>query len=480
MSRSGFRSVAGRLWLLPLAGLAVLYVWEVTHHWFSTSDTQGVLLGTAAAENCAKAGTVTNCIGAGFDVSHYPPLQFIPTLVMKELGASLQQAYQGLCWLNAVAYAGTLGILWHVGWRSRARALAPLLLACGLAAPLLWYSHSGFREDLSAFVRVACVAGILLGWPSVVIALSACLSVLSNDPAFVFIGALGGLALLGRQRLDGQLPRRELLAFGGGALAGLVAFAAFNVFRDGSVLNTYFTNADVPVPGTSVRASSFAALVAGPNVGLAWYWPLALGLLGGVAAIGWRRRRSDSRGAALAIAVPGVLVGILIFLTVFYSSFGWEAWGPRYLVGWIPPIVALAGYLYAAPLTRDVARLFAPRRRFIVVAALLIALALPQFGVFLDSSAAFRLFDPSGPCPMHMPDPAVYSRAFDGDMSGYYACRLHQAWGHRPALLDGYAVLGHPWAAFQGFLYAGALLMLLLQARVADPRALGPSQRRPS
>jgi hypothetical protein len=467
-----------RYWLVPLAALAALWTWTVTHQWFATSDTQGVLLGTAAVQQCLDSGRISNCIGAGYNVSHFPLLQYLPTYAMKVAGFSLQEAYKGICWLNAAAYAGTLGLLWHVGRKSKARALAPLLLAAGVASPLLWYSHAGFREALSAFVRALFAASIVLGWPAVVTAVTLAFATISNDPAVPFLLALGVLALIGRRRLGLPTSRRDFIALAAGALAGGALFAAFNVFRYGSVVNTYFLDAHVAVPDFRVRESSFAALVAAPNVGLVWYWPLAIAVLAVVAGVAWRRRRSDPRTAAVAAGVVGVLLALLLFFVIFYSPFGWEAWGPRYLVAWIPALLIVGGFLFAVPISRAFGRLLAPARRFALVATAVVLLALPQWGVFLDWQAGFQLFDPDKHCPIHLPDPQEYSQVF-GDMTPYYSCKLHQAWTHSPALLNGYAVLGHPWRAIEAAIYAAALVALLLRvrsiySRPGDVEALRP------
>jgi hypothetical protein len=383
---------------------------------------------------------------------------------MKVAGFSLQGAYKGICWLNAAAYAGTLTLLWHVGRKSRARALAPLLLACGVAAPLLWYSHAGFRESLSAFVRALFAASVVLGWPAVATAVTLAFAALSNDPALPFLLALGVLGLIGRRRIGLPTSRRDFIALAVGGFAGGAAFAAFNVFRYGSVVNTYFLDARVAVPDVRIRESSFAALVAAPNVGLVWYWPLAMAVLAVIAGVAWRRRRRDPDSAVVAAGVVAVLLALLLFFVIFYSPFGWEAWGPRYLVAWIPALLIVGGYLFAVPVARAFGRLLAPAGRFALVAGVVVLLALPQWGVFLNWQAGFRLFEPDKHCPIHLPDPQEYSQVF-GDMTPYYSCKLHQAWAHSPALLDGYAVLGHPWPAIQAAIYAAALVALLLRVR---------------
>ena len=456
--------------MLPLALLAGIYLWQVTHYWFATSDTHAVLLGTAAARDCLDAGKLVNCTAAGYDVSHYPLLQYIPVYLLTSLGFTLQGAYQGLCWLNAAAYAGMLGIMWQVGRRSRARAIAPLLLLSGLAAPLLWYSHAGFREALAGMLRVLLVASVLLDWPVVLTGLAAGLGVVSNDPALPFVVGLGALALLVRRRRDGTVRRGQAIALGIGVAAGAAMFAAFNVFRYGSLLNTWFSEAHVQVPDVGVRVSSLAALLVAPNVGLVWFWPLAVFVLGAVAVLTWRSRRSDPQSAALGAGVLAVLAGWLGFLIAFYSPFGWEAWGPRYLVGWVPALVTLGAYIFAEPLAAMVTSILEPARRLALASAVVVLLGLPQFGAFLDWRAGFRLFNPDDACPVHLPDPRDYSRMF-GDMHPYYSCKLHQAWRHKAALLDGYAVLGHPWAALEATVYGAALVALLVRVRRVQPRA---------
>src|SRR4051794_17823148 len=52
----------------PFAALLALWAWRVTHQWFTTSDTQGVLLGAAAARRCLAAGHLFDCRTHGYEV----------------------------------------------------------------------------------------------------------------------------------------------------------------------------------------------------------------------------------------------------------------------------------------------------------------------------------------------------------------------------------------------------------------------------
>jgi hypothetical protein len=429
-----------KLTLLAIALAA--FAWQAVHPWFSTVDTAALLHGVGAADRCLHAGVWSDCNSAGLgDVSHFALLEYLPALVMKRLGASLNHAYRDLCWLNSLAFLALLGLMWLSGRRAAGRSVGALLLLAGATSPLLWYSHSGFGEPLAALAAGVFAAGLTLRWPSPVTAAGLFFAVLAKEPIVPVLALIGAGVIAGRPQ-PGRVSRSELAALGVAAVTALALAAGFNVFRYGEPTNAFYLH-DAVHPPLLDRISAFFGMLVAPNAGLVWFWPAAVivAVLACSGASRSQRRALAALGLAFLLLVSG--------LASFWGPFGWEAWGPRLLLPWVPAfLIALVG-VGRESLAAALERVSLRRSLSAVVATVLLLGAIPQVAAFRHWSTAFDLFAPGSSCPYHLPEIREY-RAVFGNTTGYYRCLRRQAWTHPPVLLhtvDELDPLGLVWLA---------------------------------
>jgi hypothetical protein len=273
------------------------------------------------------------------------------------------------------------------------------------------------------------------------------------------------------------VTRWHYAALAAGALAGFLSNAGFNAFRGagaGSVapLSTGLTEVAVPLPDIGERLESAAGLLVAPNVGLLWFWPLALGclVLGLVAA---RRAYPTLRGFLTSPPVGAVLVFALLLggVASFYTPYGFIAWGPRYLVPWMPAF-ALVALCRVWPAAREiVARALARSRTALAACVIVLALALPQLSAFLAPAQAYKHFAPDSACPIGVTDINVWRDRF-GHVSSYYDCTRHLAWGKGRVLVKAYSEFAKPSSWPFALIYvAGVVLLLRLAASSSRSRS---------
>ena len=443
---------------------AALVAWHAAHEWFGTTDTFGLLESIGPMDECLHDRVLTNCGAEGHGrLSASPLLQYLAALSMKRAGLDLQEAYRGLTHLNAAAFLALAALMWHAGRRLAGSTTAPLAVGLVIAGPLLWYSHSGFGESLAAFVTALFVAALALGWPPVVGGLALCLAAISKNPALLFLVPLGAAVLLARH------PRRrvrigEVLVYGGAAAVGAAATLWFNAFRSGAAISgDPIAAATVPFPSLALRLEHAGGLLVAPNVGLLWFWPLALAALV-VTLVAVRHARAPrGAGGVLALAVLGLVAAVVSFFT----PYGWEAWGPRYLLPWIPAFVLAGLALYGRAIEQIVRRAVGRARAVVVAlaATIVIAFGLPHVGGFVDWPLAFTLFNPDQGCVSGLADIHQWANVFGLD--SYYECTRHIAWSRRPVMLTSLESLGGPYGALLALSFAGAVGGLVVMARRA-------------
>ena len=188
---------------------------------------------------------------------------------------------------------------------------------------LLWRERDG-RPQLW---RVAA-AGFLAG-----------LAVTTEYP----LALVGGvLALYGLSRA----PRlRRGLAYGAGALVGLIPLAAYNWWAFGSPTHLSYSDVVAQRSTSAERAAAvqhpelFGLSLPSPRVGLelllSWRGLLVFAPVLVAAAAGiWLLYRAGRRAEALTVG--GVCVALLVFNSSFWGPFGGWGPGPRYLISTLP------------------------------------------------------------------------------------------------------------------------------------------------
>jgi hypothetical protein len=457
--------VLGLIPLLVLMG--ALAGREIGRGGVVTTDTLNLLDSTAGLDLCLDRGDLS-CDEMG----RWPPLQYIPALVFKRLGASFVDAANDLIYLNGLAVMAVLALLWVAGRRSGAPWLAPLAILAGLVSPLLWYGAAGFAEAVAASLTLLFVVAVALGWNPWLAGGALWAAALSKETALPFLVALGVIALLLRPRDD---PRRRPLAIalGAGAAAAALTIGLVNLSRYGVPWNRYYVDPDWAVHGLGWRADFFAAQLVSPNAGLLWFWPLATAAVAaaGAGALRHARRARTLRGRpGLVLATVAVLAGLIATFASWWAPFGWVAYGPRLIVPWVPAVLALVLLAWGEQLGSLTRALLARPGRAVAVGVVALALGLPQLGAFLDPPRPLRNLEEAGVCP---PVPDVLARIRAGDPEanrGHNVCTARFAWLHRPMMRDALrGIRGTRW--LYAALYAAAVAGLVITARSATARS---------
>jgi hypothetical protein len=448
--------------IASLVGLAALMVW---FHAATTGatflDTFNILDGVAVASRCLDAHVTSNC---GPEVGRFALLQYLPAFVFHALGMSYGAGLRGLVALNGLAVAGVAGVGAYVVRRLAGSTAAALAAVVVLASPLLWYSNSGYGEALAALVTMLFTAGVLLGWPLPAVAVAMLLAGISKETAPPFLLVLALIAW--RLRRDERpATRRELVTLMAAAGGAVLINGGFNVFRYGTFTNPDYTHPDLGVPLLRVL-EGFAGQLVSPTYGLIWVWPAAIAVL----ALAIAKRRS-ALVRDPAVAVVAVLIALTGSFALHYAPYGGTTvWGPRFLMPWIPALLALCVATDPGRFARLAAAAVGTGRAFAVTAALVLVTGLPNLIVMVDSSRWPRpypgaYFDrreliirpvvPDRPCPK-VPDLVAGISA-----SYYYRCLHHATWQRGLRAAAAYEQLPRPREVISALAWVLAIVALL-------------------
>lgn len=464
------RSKAHLVGLVPLLILLVaLGAREYDRGGVLTTDTINLLDSTRALDSCIEDGD-WSCEQMG----RWPPLQYIPAVAFKRLGAHKADAGNDLIYLNGLAVVGILALLWVAGRRSRAPQLAPLAALAGLVSPLLWYGAAGFAEALAGLLTLLFVLACALGWSPWLVGAAALGAVISKETALPFVVVLGIIAILLGPR---ESRRAGAIALAAGAACGLAVIVLVNLSRYGVPWNRYYLDADWGVDGVGWRLDFFAAQLASPNAGLVWFWPLvaaALALAGAGAAKAALRARTLKGDPGLVLAALAVFAALLLSFASWWAPFGWVAYGARLIFPWVPAVFALVVAAWAPRLGASAGRALRSARGVVALGLVAIVLGLPQLGAFLDPPRPLLTLTEAGVCP---PVPDVLARIRSGDARANRAhnlCSSRFAWVQRPMMWDALHAVTPPRAPFAA-LYALAVAGLIASARLIVRREDGPA-----
>lgn len=428
-----------------------------------SGDTMALLSGAEVAHDCLRRGELHACgrpadplIVHSFEaptsrVERFSPLLYLPAVAVEAAGLGRNVALWVIGALNAVAFMFMVTIPWLVRERLprlyRHRMVWAPVIVC---SPLLPYAVSTWSEPLAAALVVAAVAGVAARWPAWVVAVLALGAGISKDtmPPFVVLLAFAvagiGSSVSMRTRLRSVVP-----VVVGSSLA-VVAGALFNLFRYGTIDNVNYLAPFFRVRAPSNVLRQAVTIVLSPNGGLFLYWPLLLAPLV-IAFMALRPATRDTRARIAVVALA--LVGFIALLAMWFSPFGWHAWGPRLMLPVIP------GVVLALLLTSD--RL-PPLGRYgwaaVIVAG---ALSIPNVAVLTAQQEVTRFMTAPVPCttgtsPVHDP---------------FVACTMRQAWGGPwllPRVLGG---LRDPRTGALAVVYVSAVVVFAVYGRRTEVHA---------
>jgi hypothetical protein len=456
-----------RAWLpfVAIAGVLTALVLQLAVGYAHVSgDTQLLVTGSQSVLDCLDDGQLVACEAVPAPtysaVGPFAPLQYVPTVVALGLGASATFALNLLWLLSIGAFLALIVLVWWTLGRADLDEWSPVLVVVMLTGPLLFYANSTFGEMLAAFLSAAVVATLVLRSSWLLVALAAFLAGLTKETAPAVLLALGAVVVLARSREAGTRARR-LAPLVAGVLLAVVANAAFNVFRYGTVTNELYLHVfedDYGIDSVPLerRLDFFAGLLVSPNGGIAAFWPAATLLIAatGIGAVLAARERGRA-GWLPGAALLATFVGLNAAFASLPYPFGWHAWGPRYTVAWVPAFALAAVALYGPELGRLLGRALRPRAVAVAAAAALALAALPHVGLVLEPGRFADLFAPDAVCA-------------DGARGeAFLACVSHQAW-ERPSILARGATVPFersPQGVWLAAAFAGATLVLVLAAR---------------
>lgn len=383
----------------------------------------------------------------------FPLLQKLPVLALQVAGIGDDTVLWVLAAASLLAFAGTLVLAWN-GLRQSSRRLALLFLAVLLSGPLPWYARSTFGEMVAAFLTLAFIVACRQRADHALVITLFFLSGISKDiasPFLLFLGFAASTVNPGWQETGFRRSRLSALIFAAALTVAVVA--AFTYVRYRSLANGVYLSSSVVFPGPRSQLSFFMGIWASPNGGLLFFWP-SFCLLLALCALAVRQRalalpsaREGLRVFLPAATAAGTLIALTLGFAKFVAPLGWVAWGPRYMLPWLPAIGYLILSAYGAELETLVTR--AGRTSIWVVAIVLPLISLPQFAVLFRPSLLNGIFAPDAICPTE----AVVQQ----DPTYYYHCMNHMLWTKGSTLLGAYSLEPSPSA----LLFAGLCSILL-------------------
>jgi hypothetical protein len=432
-------------------------------------DSRGLSMASQRVVDCVREGRLFHCDaappGAGTgtvrgNVGDFPLLQYIPATAMRAVGLTTDTTVHLLIAINALAFVGIVGLVWLTASRLCAPVWPPLLAAALIASPLLWYAKAAYGEELAALCVVSAIAVVALrapAWLIIFVVAVACLSKETHPPFVFVLASLTALAVAKR-------PWPLIAQIAVGCVVGVLANAAFNIFRFGSIINTGYLDQASNNPTSSTAMRIFGALWFSPNDGILWFWPAAVAILL-VLAVGANsriaRRTQGPRAALAGWAILALFAINLVGLAMWWAPFGGVSWGPRLSFPLLPAMLLASAVACAERATPTLVAVLRGRWIWVLLGAITL-LAIPLMGV---------LFSPTPVAPLLATDAVCTGATVDTDRTSYYRCLVHRAWAGQSVLLHSAAGARTAWGFVATSALVVSIILLVLLARVDAARA---------
>lgn len=406
-------------------------------------DTSLLVDGAFALKRCLNEGKFIECQ----QVYYFPLLQYLPSLLGTEIGASKEAILGALLKINLFAFL--LGVVGSAITLKKLRGSAPALffVAFALISPWSWYARTTFSEGLGAALLIGLIIALVRSsaWGVLLFSFGAGIS---KDTAFPFVFLLGvtSTLFLPRQMRTRKLYGVLTLGVIGAALSGLF----FNFFRYGQWTNRYHFDPALFVPSLKQHSLYFMSLWVSPNGGLLFFFPLFFtllllsilhfGSLAGLKKIFKPRTYSES---LIPFAIALIFLGLTAGFSKWYAPTGWVALGPRLIFPWIPASMLL---LLLMADSKSLLRLNH-------LSLALLPLGIAEFASLYRPDVYTHFFSPSPLCPR----PAVIQK----EPEFYYHCMNHALWGSERWILSDYFIaFAKPQYWLQISLFCALLLCL--------------------
>lgn len=354
--------------------VAAIYLAFVPFRYTSSSDTYIVASSVAPALACAKAGQFLDCKIN----SPYPLAQYFPSFVMGLAGLRPRPIVAGLILVSVAAFAGMFCLgLWVFRADRRALLLFTLLLLTG---PLWVYGISSFGEALAAFLTLLFAAVCIKrphSWLMLLSFVAAGLTKETAAPALFLLGLASGPEL-------GWRPKPELRKHVYFLIAGVVLTVClsglWNVFRYGVPWNVEYAQEATWNVDVRQNLRFFAALWVSPNSGLLVFWTTWTVTVAAIVAM---------VRTARAWLVVLVLLLVTAGLCRWWDPFGWDCYGQRLMLPWLPACAAVLIYHERTTVARILAKIASNRLAAVATMLVCLAASMPH----LLASQDWRSFD---------------------------------------------------------------------------------------
>ncbi len=453
-----------------LAWFLLVWIDAAPHGNLHTGDTDNLVAGTRVALDCIHERNFSSC-GLIPDTNYttvgpYALLQYLPsTVFIKLFGASDDSVIRMLGHLSTVAYlaACAVGVLCF----RENRRVWPIVLVALAFSSAAYQATSAFGEMLAAASVLFAVAAAIHRRPLLVAPLC-CLASLSKETIPVFVVLLV-LAAAHRPSSGWKPERSMLVATLAGAGGGVVAAAAFNVFRFGTPSNPFYLASDFRTAGLGNMVHFAAGLWFSPSSGIVVFWTIAFLLLV-VAFIvlisRFLRRRAGADWLPLGIALAAGLI-FVGGLATWFSPFGWITYGPRLAVPILPGLIVAVCKLAEPELTAVVMRIGRSTAVTMVAVLMLTAISIPNITApWSWFGGVSALIAGDATCPP-MTETSVVDRPDE-----YFVCTRRAMWRLHPSTVWA-AVDDLHGSAVAGQVAGGLAAALLLSGAFVDDRRPG-------
>jgi hypothetical protein len=375
------KTVPDNVFVAALLGLNALMLLKALTAPVIEFDTQRLVAGIPALRDCLS-GTAAACR----DISYFAPLQQLPALLLQILGTTYDQTLLLLAWINTAALMLVQFVLFRRYFTER-KPVVLFFTATVIAGPAMPYITSTFSEGLVIALLTAIVMLFTAGGSATLTGVLFALTAMSKDTAPLWCVLVAVALWLLTRPVAGS--RRRLLAAFAGIATGLLIMTGLNILRYDSLFNTFHSQPVFMAESARQVVIQLVAMLLSPNGGFLWFWlvPIML-VLPAVVAIA----RTDAKPWFL---LPLALMagGLFLSLSLFYTPFGWVAWGSRLNLPWL---VAATMIIVAAGSGFTVRK----QKRLASVVAVLAALwQLPHAFAALSPAIIMSVFQKSATCP---------------------------------------------------------------------------------
>ncbi len=414
--------------LLLLASVAmVLYLITVAFDglWrghIHTGDTDNLVAGARTALDCLDQGVTRNCgliTGTFHTMTYpYPLLQYLVAAPFIRLHAPDATVVYCLAVVSLLAFCVCILVMW------RATRLAPSLLRVLAVAAIVgssaaYQSTSGFGEMIGACaILVACATLLGNKWKwTFLTAFCACIA---KETVWPFLLLMVIYAAVRNRKSPGVRKSIGLATLG--VATAVLSNSIFNIFRFGSVVNRQYLEQQFRTTPNSRVFQYSAAVWFSPSSGILLFWPIFTVIL--VWTVTQRLRNAAAATGTEKfqdLLIVMFIGGLSLSLALWFTPFGWIAFGPRLAVPFMPALVLLLVDRW-----RDSEQLVRSKRGR--VALLVVSEPLVVLGLFLAVSpwswwpAVVRLMAPTGTCPL------MTQLVLSDSPRRYYSCAERFMW----------------------------------------------------